>query len=128
MIYLGQPYSHPDPAMRQWRFEAACQATAALMRAGLVVFSPVAHSHPLTRYGLPGDWQFWERSDRALLEACSALAVMALEGWKESKGVNAEIHIASELRLPVFLIDPVKVGIRAENAPAAWTGALEVTG
>jgi hypothetical protein len=97
------------------------------MRAGLVVFSPVAHSHPLTRYGLPGDWRFWERSDRAMLEACDALAILALDGWKESKGVSVEIRIAFELGLPVFLIDPARVGIRAENAPAAWTGALEVT-
>jgi hypothetical protein len=127
MVYLGQPYSHQDPAVRQWRFEAACRATAALMRAGLVVFSPVAHSHPLTRYGLPGDWRFWERYDRAFLEACGALAILTLDGWKESVGVGAEIRIAFELGLPVFLIDPARVGIRAENAPAAWTGALEVT-
>jgi len=127
VIYLGQPYSHADPAVRQWRFDAACRATAALMRAGLVVFSPVAHSHPLTRYGLPGDWRFWERSDRAMLEACDTLAILALDGWKESVGVGAEIRIAFELGLPVFLIDPARVGIRAENAPAAWTGALEVT-
>ena len=106
MIYLASPYTHPDPAVRQWRFEAACRVTAKLMRAGLIVFSPIAHSHPLTRYGLPGEWQFWQRYDRAHLEACSGLAVLMLEGWKESKGVQSEIAFARDLGKPVIFIAP----------------------
>jgi len=104
LIYLASPYSHPDERVRQQRFDAACQATAALMRAGLIVFSPIAHSHPLTRYGLPGDWQFWERYDRAHMEVCTGLAVLMLDGWKESKGVQAEIAIARQLSKPVIFI------------------------
>ena len=55
LIYLASPYSHPDFVVRQRRFDADCQATATMVRAGLIVFSPIAYSHPLTRYGLPGD-------------------------------------------------------------------------
>ena len=44
MIYLASPYSDPDPAVRQSRFEAACKATAEMLRAGLIVFSPVMWS------------------------------------------------------------------------------------
>ena len=121
MIYLASPYSHPDPVVRQWRFDAACQATAAMIRDGRPVFSPVVHSHPLTRYGLPVEWEFWERYDRAYMAACREFAILTLEGWKESKGVKAEIHIAAELRLPLYLIDPVKVGVRAERVSAGVT-------
>ena len=106
MIYLASPYSHPDKRVRQRRFNASCQVTAALMRAGLIVFSPIVHSHPLTRHGLPGDWEFWQRYDRAYLEACTGVAVLMLEGWKESKGVQAEIAMARELGKPVIFIDP----------------------
>lgn len=122
MIYLACPYSHPDPAVRQQRFDAACQATVALMRAGLPIFSPLTHSHPLVRYGLAGDWKFWESYDRAHLEACNALAVLMLDGWKESVGVQAELDIAAKLELPIMLIVPASVGIRAESVPAAGTG------
>ena len=125
MIYLASPYSHPDPAVRQRRFEGACQATATMIRDGKPVFCPVVHSHPLTRYGLPGDWDFWQRYDRAHLERCDAFAVLALDGWRESKGVQAKAAIARELGMPVRLIDPVEVGIRAESAPASGTGARE---
>ena len=84
--------------------------------------------HSLTRYGLPGDWAFWEKYDRAHLEVCSALAVLMLDGWKESKGVHSEISIVRGMGKPVLMIDPIKVDVRAENAPAAGTEALEVMG
>ena len=56
MIYLASPYSHPDPAIREARFDAACRVTAEQIRAGQPVFAPVVMGHPLVRYGLPGDW------------------------------------------------------------------------
>ena len=126
-MYVCSPYSHPDPAVREHRYEAACRATAMLLRAGLTAFSPVVHSHPLTRHGLPSDWEFWQRYDRAHLEACTSVAVLMLDGWKKSEGVRAEIRIAFELGLPVFLIEPVRVGIRAKNVPAAGAQGTEVT-
>jgi len=93
-----------------------------------MVFSPIAHSHPLTRYGLPTDWTFWRRYDRAHMERCDELAVLMLDGWRESKGVRAEMAIARELNMPVRMIYPADVGITAESAPAVWTGAPEVAG
>ncbi len=79
MIYLASPYTHPDPAVRQARFEAACRAAAAMIRAGKTVFSPVVHSHPLTQYGLPFDWRAWSKHDRRFLEACDELVVLTLD-------------------------------------------------
>lgn len=49
MIYLASPYSHPDPAVEELRFEAACEAACKLMQQGHHVFSPIAHTHPVGR-------------------------------------------------------------------------------
>lgn len=106
MIYLATPYSHPDPAVREQRFRAACQAAVALLHAGHVVFSPITHSHPLAQHGLPGNWHFWERYDRALLERCDEVVVLMLDGWENSVGVQAEIRIARELGKPVRYLAP----------------------
>jgi len=101
VIYLASPYSHPDPAIREARFDAACRATAEHLRAGRVVFSPIAYGHPLTAHGLRGDWSFWERFDRNVISRCDSVLVLMLDGWQESVGVRAEIDIAIDLGKPV---------------------------
>jgi nucleoside 2-deoxyribosyltransferase len=106
MIYLASPYSHPEPLVREHRFLAVCRAAAALMRAGAVVYSPVAHSHPIARHGLPGGWDFWERQDRPHLERCDAVVVLQLEGWVTSQGVLAELGLARQLGKPIWFLDP----------------------
>ena len=70
VIYLASPYTHSDASVRESRFDAACQATAELVRSGQVVFSPIAHGHPLVRFGLPIEWEYWARFDREYLRRC----------------------------------------------------------
>lgn len=104
LIYLASPYSHPDPAVRELRYEHACAATAGLMRRGLHVYSPIVHSHPLVKYELPTDWEYWQAHDIAMLHRCQELYVLTLDGWMESKGVRAEIAEASLLELPTVYL------------------------
>jgi nucleoside 2-deoxyribosyltransferase len=106
VIYLASPYSHPDPAVRQERFHAACRATAALIRAGNAVFAPVVHSHPLVEHGLPTGWEYWERIDREFIARCDEVVVLMLEGWERSVGTGAETLIARELGKPVRFVSP----------------------
>ena len=106
MIYLASPYSHPDSQIRRQRFRDACIATARLIRAGHIVFSPIVHGHPIAEYGLPTDWRFWEPFDRAYLQRCDEVVVLMLDGWQESEGVQAEIRIAGELGKPVRYLQP----------------------
>jgi hypothetical protein len=106
MIYLASPYSHPDVAVREVRFREACRAAAKLMRLGQVVFSPIAHGHPIAAFGLPTNWRFWEPFDRYQLERCSEVVVLTLDGLETSEGVQAEIRIADELGKPVRYLGP----------------------
>jgi nucleoside 2-deoxyribosyltransferase len=101
MIYLASPFTHFDPAVRQWRFEAACRAAAALITQGKTVFSPIAHSFGICAFGIPHDWHFWQRHDRRYLDVCDEVVVLMLDGWRESVGVQAEIIAARELGKPV---------------------------
>lgn len=108
MIYLAAPYSHDDPAVRQQRFERINRVAARLMSDGARLFSPISHTHPICLAGrLPTGWDYWERYDRTILDACDALLVLMLDGWKESTGVAAEIDIADELGLPVSWLQPL---------------------
>jgi hypothetical protein len=106
LTYLACPYSHDDRSVRIARFEAANRAAGKLMREGHHVFSPISHTHPIAEAcDLPKGWEFWEAFDRAYLAHSWRVVVLMLEGWRESKGVTAELRIAAEQGLPVEYIE-----------------------
>lgn len=105
MIYLACPYSHPDPRVREYRFEAANWAAAKLMSEGHHVFSPISHSHPIAQYGLPKNWDFWRDYDELFVKLCTRVVVLKLDGWRKSVGVMAEIALADEIGKPWEFMD-----------------------
>ena|SRR3990172_6784710 len=106
IIYLASPYSDPDPAIIAVRFHAVCQAAARLMSEGHLIFSPIAHTHPIAMAGtLPTGWDFWERYDNAMLNVCSELWILPLDGWENSRGVAAEIEYMHQLGKPVKILN-----------------------
>ena len=106
LIYLGSPYSHPEPRVRQRRFELVCAVAAAMMRVGHLVFSPIAHTHPIAEAGdLPKGWDFWKRYDEVMLAASARLVVLKLPGWEESKGIAGEIEIMTAAGKPVLFLE-----------------------
>ena len=116
LVYLACPYSHPEESVRLARFDAANKAAADLMKAGVLVFSPISHTHPIAAYGLPLGWDFWERYDREYLNVCKALVVLEFGAWFASKGVQAEISIMTGLHRPVLWMKPEEmVGDIAER-------------
>lgn len=108
LIYLASPYGHTKPLeLRQARYEAAVEAEAAMMNAGLMVYSPIVHRHPGALRGLyPHDWEYWRRFDELILSRCDEVHVLTLPGWRESIGVTAEIEIAERMRKAVRYIEP----------------------
>jgi nucleoside 2-deoxyribosyltransferase len=104
-VYLAGPYSSKRYDDQVWRFKELTKRAAALMEAGVIVHSPITHSHPMAVLGhLPGDWEFWKRVDGAYISCCQALWVIMLDGWDTSAGVAAEVKIARELGIPVMHI------------------------
>lgn len=101
-IYLASPYTHPDPSVQRQRYHDVTLAVAQLVDAGHIVYSPIAHFHPIAElHSLPGDYTFWSRINTAMLRGAQALHVLQLDGWKHSKGVQAEIDLALRLELPI---------------------------
>ena len=107
LIYLAVPYTHPDPVVRQQRFEAANQAAALLMADGRLVFSPISHTHPLVKYGLPVEFDFYRRYDKLFLSVASRMIVLRLDGWLESAGVQEEITIMQAAGKQIEYLDPI---------------------
>ncbi len=106
LVYLAVPYSHTNPFIREERFETVNKVAGILMSKGVVLFSPISHTHPISlAHSLPTDWTYWKRYDQIMLNNCSCLAVLMLDGWKESVGVAGEIEIAKDIGIPVIYLD-----------------------
>lgn len=104
--YLATPYNGHTGGVSAAYMDAVEQA-GVLLRAGIYVYAPIAHTHPIAvKHGLPGGFDFWEGYDRVMLEASAGLIVCKLPGWDVSKGVTAEREIAQELGRPVFWMEP----------------------
>lgn len=73
----------------------------------LNVFSPITHSHPMhSLAGMRGDWAFWKKIDTEFISLCGLMIVAKLPGWDTSTGVQAEIELAREFRIPILFLDP----------------------
>ncbi len=117
MIYLASPYSHEDPDVREERFEAVCAVAGDLMAQNIVVFSPIAHTHPVAEHSDLDclDADFWLKFDREFILRSDVLYVLMLDGWKESYGVNWEINFAKENNIPVGYLDPETLELTTER-------------
>ena len=92
MIYLACPLTDTSRAIIESRYRAAAAATAELLSAGLIVYSPLSHGRDLEV--LLADWGHadWMRHCMGVLARCDELRVLLLPGWRDSKGVTAEIE------------------------------------
>lgn len=105
MFYIATPYSDPNPAVRELRYERVTRVTAKFVEVGFHVYSPITHNHQLLKHAdLPPSWMFWEKFDRLHLKNCKGLIVLKLDGWEDSKGVNGEIEIAKELGIEISYV------------------------
>ena len=94
LIYLAIPYTGSEAVS----FEIANKVAGVLMQRGVIIFSPISHSHSIAEMcALPVEWHFWEYQDRLFIERSEELWVICCEGWERSKGVKAEIDYANEL-------------------------------
>jgi Domain of unknown function (DUF1937) len=116
-FYLATPYSKYPEGIEE-AFRLACRATAKLIRAGVRVYSPIAHTHPVAIHGGldPFDHATWLPADRPFMEAARALVVLMADGWRESVGIAEEIRIFHESGKPVIYMD-VRGPIPAELLP-----------
>lgn len=104
-IYLASPYTDPDKAVRQLRFEQAAEFTARQLRDGVNIYSPIVHNHELAvRYELPKEFDFWQKHNYALLAKASELWVLAIPGYDRSRGVMAEIEMVQQLSIQLRFV------------------------
>ena len=106
-LYLATPYSK-WPAGIEDAYRMACREAARLMRAGVPVFCPIAHTHGVAIHGGidPLSHEIWLAADRPLMDAACGLIVVRAQGWEESYGIAEEIKVFKAAGKPILYIDP----------------------
>jgi hypothetical protein len=94
----------------QERFSRTAMATAEFTRQGILIFSPILHSVPMVELGYGGTtWEHWADYDTAFIKKCKQVFVLQLDGWKQSRGVTAEIEICRANGIPVIGVNPLDI-------------------
>ncbi len=105
--YLGSPYSKFAGGLDE-AHRLVCVEAARLIKAGLPVYSPIAHTHPVALHGVvdPLDHNIWLPADRPMMDAAFGLIVLKLDGWDESFGLKHEIEVFEAAGKPIAYAPP----------------------
>lgn len=125
--YLATSYSK-HPAGLDAAFRMAVHATGLLMRAGVPVYCPIAHSHPVATICEmdPKDHSIWLPVDQPLIDAAHGIIVLRDGNWEESFGIAHELECFRAAGKPVVFMDPgVVPELPAPAAPFPSPDAIE---
>lgn len=119
-LYIATPYSKYKRGQYS-AFVEACWITAEFLKARVGAFSPIAHSHPIASHSSLDhmDHDFWlDVVDRPMMDGARGLAVILLDGWRESYGVRKEIEVFQAAGKPIWYVDPVSLDVADFPPPA----------
>lgn len=106
-IYMCHPYNHKERLVMRMRFQSANDLAARLMRSGMIVFSPISHSVPISGWlRNHRSHDFWLTQDLAWLMACDEVWVPLVDGWANSRGIDIETSHAAFLGKPIVYFRP----------------------
>ncbi len=108
--YMATVYTQ-FPGTKEEAYKFACeQAVLARQQLDRNIFSPIAHSHGLVKFGLPATGQdFWMAFDRPFMANAEGLLVIQSEGWEKSLGINHEIGFFYGLGKPIEYHKPLRL-------------------
>ena len=111
MIYVASPYTHPDPAIRQERYEQVrdfCARVQPMFNDPL--YSPIVHWHDAAVCNeMPTEAEFWWRHNSQMLDLSKMLIVYAIEGYGDSVGVTQEVNYAMDKGLKLEYYNPSEI-------------------
>lgn len=109
-LYLCSAYSK-RPNLDQ-ACEEVCEVAGKLLAAGVMVFSPICHSHQIAMSSTidPLNSKLWMRLNEALAPICRAAVVVEMDGWRESDGIAEEIRWFAAR--PVYYLNPKTMELR----------------
>lgn len=111
-VYIATPYTKYKAGIyKAWRDAAV--VCGKLKQHGVVLYSPIVHSHPIAIGGEldPLDYKMWIKDNESQVADADACAVIQMEGWEDSYGVGVEIDSFKAAGKPIYLVHPVTLEV-----------------
>lgn len=104
--YLATPYSK-FPAGLEAAHKAACEYAATLIKSGVRIYCPIAHTHPIAVFGNidPYSHAIWLPADRPFMDNAVGLIVVKMTGWEKSIGITEEIKTFKKAGKPILFME-----------------------
>lgn len=104
-IYIATPYAKYVHG-RSVAAKHAAQAAGQLLSAGILCFSPIAHSHqisvePTLRFE-GDDHARWMEIDEPFMRLAVGMLLVQMDGWRDSAGVDHEKRFFVAAGKPVY--------------------------
>ena len=117
LVYLGTPYSK-YPLGIEMAFRHAAELAGRLVSAGVTVYSPIAHTHPIAIYAKlnPLDYHYWLKFDEVMMRVSDAIVVAKMESWEDSYGLAHEVQHFEATGKPVFYLNPATLAVEPKSA------------
>ncbi len=107
LVYLASPYSkYPDGI--EVAFKRISLVAANCLRAGVRVYSPIVHCHPISMHGGIDalDHAIWIPFNLIMVQKSDVLLVAMMDTWDASFGVTDEIKKFVLANKPIYYLDP----------------------
>lgn len=120
LCYLATPYTKYPKGIEE-AFVDASKIAAALLSAGVKVYSPIAHCYPIAIHGDidPLAHDIWLPYQETMMRVCAVLIVAQLPGWDSSYGVTFEIDHFERAEKPIFDLVPETLFMKKRNGAGA---------
>lgn len=105
--YLATPYSKYPGGIEE-AFRLAARYAGRLITAGVKVYSPITHTHPIAvEAGLdPYNHDIWMPADQPFMDAARGLIVLKAASWEQSRGIREEIGHFTVASKPIVFTEP----------------------
>lgn len=102
-MYLASPYTHHDPRVRHWRYEAVRDYAAHLIQNRQWVYGAIVHTHDIClNHEMPHEFEFWQDLNHTMIVASTGMIVFQIDGWRQSRGILDEIEFCMKIGRPVI--------------------------
>lgn len=112
LVYVATPYTK-YPSGICIAFEDASRLAAKLLQAGINIYSPIVHMHPIAINGNidPLDHKIWMPANEAMIKKADALLIATFLSWEVSYGISVEFKAFVAAGKPIFYICPYTLQI-----------------